>query len=203
MVESDISQLSGPLGTGDHHRDVPHGALLEPGPARSASAAHHRRATCRAGASGPAPAALASIAAKRCALQVCRSLCGNLDFFPFRFAAAYRLPGLLFGVTSATAGVWIDDAVLRMRFGLWRVRTPLTNVISAVHTGPFSLLKTMDPAYLSFADRGLTRVTNSERGLCISFAEPVRGLDPLGLLRHPAVTVTVADCDGLATALKH
>jgi hypothetical protein len=125
------------------------------------------------------------------------------QFFPFRFAAAYQLPGLLFGVTSATAGVWIDDAVLRIRFGPWRVRTPLTNVISTVHTGPFSLIKTIGPAHLSFADRGLTCATNSERGLCIRFAKPVRGLDPLGLVRHPAVTVTVADCDGLATMLKH
>lgn len=123
-------------------------------------------------------------------------------FFPFRFAAAYQLPGLLFGVTSATAGVWIDDTVLRIRFGPWRVRTPLTNVISTVHTGPYSLIKTIGPAHLSFADRGLTCATNSERGLCIRFATPVRGLDPFGLVRHPAVTVTVADCDGLATMLK-
>ncbi|MBV9729608.1 MAG: hypothetical protein JO309_09440 [Pseudonocardiales bacterium] len=124
------------------------------------------------------------------------------QFFPFRFAAAYRLPGLLFGVTSATAGVWIDDAVLRIRFGPWRVRTPLTNVTSTVPTGPYSLIKTMGPAHLSFADRGLTCVTNSERGLCIRFAMPVRGLDPFGLVRHPAVTVTVADCDGLAKTLE-
>jgi hypothetical protein len=68
-----------------------------------------------------------------------------------------------------------------------------------VHTGPYSLIKTIGPAHLSFADRGLTFATNSERGLCIRFATPVRGLDPLGLVRHPAVTVTVADCDGLAT----
>ena len=40
-----------------------------------------------------------------------------------------------------------------------------------------------------------------ERGLCIRFDRPVPGIEPLGLLRHPAVTVTVADCDGLAEAL--
>lgn len=124
------------------------------------------------------------------------------QFFPFRFAAPYRLPGLLFGVTSATAGVWVDDAVLRISFGPWRVRSPLSNVLSTAHTGPFSLIKTVGPAHLSFTDRGLTCATNSERGLCIRFAKPVGGLDPLGLVRHPAVTVTVADCDGLARTLE-
>lgn len=113
----------------------------------------------------------------------------------------YRLPALVFGVTT-TAGVWVDEAVLRIRFGPWRLRTPVTNVVSTVHTGPYALIKTLGPAHLSFADRGLTCATNSERGLCIRFARPVRGIEPLGLLRHPAVTVTVADCDGLADALR-
>lgn len=121
--------------------------------------------------------------------------------FPFRFAATYRLPALLFGVTRRTAEVCVNEKMLRISFGPWRVRTPLTNVVSTARTGPFSLIKTMGPARLSFADRGLTCATNSERGLCIRFAEPVRGLDPFGLLRHPAVTVTVADCDSLAKAL--
>lgn len=122
-------------------------------------------------------------------------------FFPFRFATTYRLPALLFGVTSSTAGVWVDEAVLRIRFGPWRLQTPLSNVVATVHTGPYALIKTMGPAHLSFADRGLTCATNSERGLCIRFARPVPGIEPLGVLRHPAVTVTVADCDGLAEAL--
>jgi hypothetical protein len=121
--------------------------------------------------------------------------------FPFRFAAAYRLPALLFGVTPRTAEVCVDDVMLRITFGLWRVRTPLTNVVSTTHTGPFSLIKTIGPAHLSFADRGLTCATNSKQGLCIRFAKPVRGIDPLGLVRHPAVTVTVNDCDGLAQTL--
>jgi hypothetical protein len=123
------------------------------------------------------------------------------QFFSFRFAAIYRLPALLFGVTGSTAGVWVDEAVLRVRFGPWRVQTPLTNVTSTEHTGPFSLIKTIGPAHLSFADRGLTCATNNEHGLCIRFARPISGIEPLGLLRHPALTVTVTDCDGLAKAL--
>lgn len=126
---------------------------------------------------------------------------GWASSFPFRFAATYRLPALLFGVTHRSAEVCVDATVLRIRFGPWRVRTPLTNVVSTTRTGPFALIKTMGPAHLSFADRGMTCATNSEQGLCIRFAKPVRGLDPLGLLRHPAVTVTVADCDSLAQTL--
>jgi hypothetical protein len=123
-------------------------------------------------------------------------------FFPFRFAATYRLPALLFGVTRATTGVWVDEGMLRIRFGPWRLQTPLTNVASTERTGPFALIKTIGPAHLSLADRGVTYATNNEHGLCIRFARPVAGIEPLGLLRHPAVTVTVADCAGLAKALK-
>jgi hypothetical protein len=35
----------------------------------------------------------------------------------------------------------------------------------------------------------------------ISFRTPVTGLDPLGVLHHPELTVTVADVDGLAELL--
>jgi hypothetical protein len=43
--------------------------------------------------------------------------------------------------------------------------------------------------------------TNGVRGLCITFREPVPGIEPTGTLRHPALTVTVADCHGLAAVL--
>ncbi len=121
--------------------------------------------------------------------------------FPFRFTPLYRLAALPFGVTRSTAVVEIDVAQLLIRFGPWRVRTPLSNVVSTTVTGPFAPLKTAGPAHLSFADRGMTCATNGELGLCIRFREPVRGLEPFGLLRHPAVTVTVEDCERLASAL--
>lgn len=121
--------------------------------------------------------------------------------FPFRFTPLYRLAALPFGVTGSTAVVEVDATQLRVRFGPWRVRTPLGNVESTTMTGPFSFLKTAGPAHLSFADHGMTCATNGERGLCIRFREPVRGLEPFGLLRHPAVTVTVEDCERLAGVL--
>ena len=47
-------------------------------------------------------------------------------------------------------------------------------------------------------DDGLTFGTNAERGVCVHFREKVRG--PF-VRRHSALTVTVADCDGLVAAL--
>ena len=55
--------------------------------------------------------------------------------FPFAFAAAYRLPALVFGITPVTAYVDLDDADLRVRFGLWSLRTPRTNVAGVELSG--------------------------------------------------------------------
>ncbi|MDQ4031138.1 MAG: hypothetical protein M3332_02250 [Actinomycetota bacterium] len=123
------------------------------------------------------------------------------ELFPFRFVPTYLLVGLPFGITPWTARVRVDAGVLAIRFGYWRLRTPVTNIVGTVVTGPFGFLRTAGPARLSLADVGLTCATNGERGLCIRFAQPVRGIEPFGLLRHPAVTVTVADPERLATLL--
>lgn len=124
-----------------------------------------------------------------------------VDRFPFAFAPVYRLAALPFGVTPSCALVEISDDELRARFGPWRVRTPIVNIAGVETTGPYRMLLTAGPAHLSFADRGLTMATNSDRGVCIRFHEPVRGLEPTGRLRHPGLTVTVADCDGLVIRL--
>ena len=121
--------------------------------------------------------------------------------FPFQFTTPYRVAGLPFGITPLTALVLVGDDELAVRFGFWKVRTRLANVVSTTVTGPFSFLKTAGPAHLSFVDRGLTMATNGARGLCITFREPVAGIEPTGMLRHPALTVTVTDCSGLAAAL--
>jgi hypothetical protein len=114
--------------------------------------------------------------------------------FTFRFADAYRRPARLFGVTPETAWVDLGADTLRARFGPWRVTTPLANIGSVAVTA--------GPARLAITDRGLTFATNGQRGVLISFRSPVRGLDPLGLLRHSELTVTVADVDGLAKRLR-
>lgn len=121
--------------------------------------------------------------------------------FAFAFDPTYRRLARPFGITERTSGVTVTDAEFAARFGPWRVRTPLSNITGTTATGPYRLPLTAGPAHLSFADRGLTFATNGREGLCIEFAEPIRGIDPFGLLKHPGLTVTVADCASLASAL--
>lgn len=122
--------------------------------------------------------------------------------FDFAIDGTYRWPAKVFGVHDGSAWVEVDADTLEARFGPWRVRTPLTNVTGVEVSGPYGTAKTIGPAHLSLADRGLTFATNGDRGVCISFRQPVTGMDPFGLLRHPGLTVTVADPDGLVAALR-
>jgi|SRR5271157_2077269 len=121
--------------------------------------------------------------------------------FSFAFGPSYRRLAKLFGITPDSARVTVGDGELRASFGPWRVDTPCSNVEHAEVSGPYRFHTTAGPARLSFADRGLTFASNGRRGVCIVFREPVRGLEPTGLLRHPGLTVTVADCEGLVRAL--
>ena len=121
--------------------------------------------------------------------------------FEFAFEGRYRLPALMFGVTPATAHVVVTDDELLVRFGPWSLRTPVANVADAQVSTGFAWLRTAGPAHLSLSDRGVTFATNSWRGLCVSFTEPVRAIEPTGILRHPGATVTVADPTALAAAL--
>ncbi len=122
--------------------------------------------------------------------------------FPFRFATAYRLPALAVGVTPRTAYVDVTGTELVVRFGLWRMRTALTNVAGVERTGGFAFLKTAGPPHLSFADHGVTFATNGDDAVCVSFHEPVRLLDPTGRLKHPGATLTVADPESLLATLQ-
>lgn len=121
--------------------------------------------------------------------------------FPFAFTRGYRIAGLPFGVTPGTAWVEVDEEELRVRFGPWSLRTPLTNITSTELTGDFAFLKTAGPPHLSFADRGISFATNGERALCVQLRTPVPGIDPTKRIKHPGVTMTVADPEGLRAAL--
>jgi hypothetical protein len=98
----------------------------------------------------------------------------------------------LLGVRPSSSGVWVDDDVVTATFGPWTLRTPTSNVASAEVTGPYEAWKAAG-LRLSLADRGLTFGTTTRGGVCLSFHEPVPGIEPAGLLRHPSLTVTVSE----------
>lgn len=123
--------------------------------------------------------------------------------FPFAFTTSYRMAGWLFGITPRTASVHVEDDELRVRFGLWSLRTPLANITSVELSGGFGFLKTAGPPHLSFSDRGVSFATNGDRALCVRFREPVPAIDPTRTIKHPGATMTVADPEGLATTLGH
>jgi len=121
--------------------------------------------------------------------------------FTFAFEGRYRLPALAFGITPVTARVVVTDDELLVRFGPWRLRTRLDNVTGTQISSGYAFHRTAGPAHLSLTDRGVTFATNSRQGLCVSFLEPVHAIEPTGVLRHPAATVTVADPEALAAAI--
>jgi hypothetical protein len=127
---------------------------------------------------------------------------GENERFRFRFDPRYARAARVFGVKPENAWVDVSPDDLDARFGRWRLRTPLTNVSQIEPTGPYAFLKTAGPARLAVTDRGLTFATNGERGALIKFHVAVPGIEPLGMLRHPELTVTVADVDALIALLR-
>lgn len=119
-------------------------------------------------------------------------------FFPFdcdkRFAPLWGLVG----VRPGKHGVTVDDDTLRATFGLLKLETPLANVAGGHVTEGYRWWTAVGPR-LSFVDDGLTFGTNTKRGVCIHFHERVPKV--IGPRRHSALTVTVADCEGLLDAI--
>ena len=116
--------------------------------------------------------------------------------FDVRFAAVWG-PLLL---APGKQGVTLtDDGRFVARFGLLRVKTPVENIADAHITGPYRWWTAVGPR-LSLRDDGLTFGTTNHAGVCVHFREPVRRV--IGMRDHSALTVTVADCEGLVEALR-
>ncbi len=91
-----------------------------------------------------------------------------------------------------------DDGRFVAKFGLLKLETPLSNIDGAHITRDYRWW-TAAGARLSFTDDGLTFGTNARAGVCVHFSEPVPTL--LRRKGHSALTVTVADLDGLVARL--
>lgn len=118
-----------------------------------------------------------------------------------RYAGVAGVLARAFAPNPLHSYVEITDEYLTARFGPWRVHTPLSNVAEASISGPYALIKIAGPPRLSLVDRGLTFATNAQVGVCLRFRDPVSGIEPTGRFRHPGLTVTVDDPEGLLAAI--
>ncbi|HMF83686.1 MAG TPA: hypothetical protein VKI01_10465 [Acidimicrobiia bacterium] len=91
-----------------------------------------------------------------------------------------------------------SDGIYHATFGFLKVETPLSNIDGAHITRDYRWW-TAAGARRSFVDDGLTFGTNRVAGVCVHFRDPVPS--PLYRKGHSALTVTVADLDGLVTRL--
>lgn len=119
--------------------------------------------------------------------------------FPYRVDVRYLPVLALCGFRPHRDAVAVgDDSRLTATLGWFRLSTPLTNITGAHITRDYRWWTSVGPR-LSFADDGLTFGTNHRAGVCIHFREKVASaLRPGG---HSALTVTVADLEGLVQAL--
>jgi hypothetical protein len=121
--------------------------------------------------------------------------------FEFRFDYPLAAPLVLAGIMPRTSHVDVGNGQVVARFGPWVLRTPIDNVVETDITGPYHWWRVAG-VRLSLADRGITFGSNAHRGLCLQFAEAVPAIVPGHKLRHPAATLTVADPEGLETAIR-
>lgn len=116
--------------------------------------------------------------------------------YPFAFDPRFARKLRLLGVRPDRAYVQIADQRLEARFGPWRVVTPLANIDEVRITGPHRPLRAIGPRF-SPSTRSLTFGSNVERTVRIAFHRPVPGMEPLGIVKHPSLSVSVADPEKL------
>ncbi len=125
----------------------------------------------------------------------------SIEQFEFAFDPTFRPFLALIGVTSSTAHVTLTADQLVARFGPWTCETPIGNVHDVCRTGPYHWYKAIGPRG-SFVDRGLTFGTTPKGGVCVLLREPVPGLTPVGPLRHPGITLTLAEPERFVASLR-
>jgi hypothetical protein len=121
-------------------------------------------------------------------------------FFPYAVDMRLAPFWLPFGVRPRKDGVTLTDAgTFRATFGFLRLETPVANIDDA-HVTRHYRWWTAAGARGSMVDDGLTFGTNRDAGVCVHFIEPVP--TPLRRTGNSALTVTVADVDGLVERLR-
>ena len=120
-------------------------------------------------------------------------------FFSYRFDDRFKVLLWPLRLREDEHGVTVtDDGRFVATFGRLTLETPMSNVLGGHVTEGYRWYTAIGPR-LSFVDDGLTFGTNHRRGLCIEFAEKIPKV--IGFRDHSALWVSVADPDGLASAL--
>ena len=119
-------------------------------------------------------------------------------FFPYRFDARFAAMWLPFGALPGRDGVTLGGDRFRATFGLLHLETALDNVVGGHVTEGYRWYTAIG-VRMSLVDDGLTFGTNRDRGVCVHFRQRVPRV--IGRRAHSALTVTVADCEGLVEAI--
>ena len=120
-------------------------------------------------------------------------------FFPYAYEERLQLLWRPFGLRTERDGVHVDEERFVATFGRLRLATTRENVAGAHVTRDYRWWTAVG-ARLSLVDDGLTFGTTTVAGVCVHFREKVRS--PLRRSGHSALTVTVADPEGLVGALE-
>jgi hypothetical protein len=120
-------------------------------------------------------------------------------FFPYDLDKRWTALFIPFGVGDDDGVTLTDDGMLRATYGRFSTETAISNVDHTLVTGPHRWYTAVG-VRLSFTDDGLTFGTNHRLGLCIAFVDRIPKV--LGGKDHSALWVSVADPDGLASAIE-
>ena len=119
-------------------------------------------------------------------------------FFPYDCDERFQLFWWPAGLRPDRDGVTVSDDNFVATYGRFRLTTPRANVAGAHITRGYRWWTAVGMR-LSLADDGVTFGTNANAGVCVHFHDRVRPV--IGPRRHSALTVTVADLDGLVEVL--
>ena len=115
--------------------------------------------------------------------------------FPIRIGPRSRALVRLFGATPQTAYAEVGDD-LEIRFGWFRIETPVANIARYRVEGPFTWIKAIG-VRRSFRGGDVSFCGSAHGAVRIDLKDPV----PWGPLKVPAVWAGADDLDGLAAEL--
>ena len=115
--------------------------------------------------------------------------------FPIRIGRRSRWIVRLFGATPATAYADLGDD-LEIRFGWFRIRTPVANIASYRVEGPFTWIKAIG-VRMSIRHADVSFCGTAHGAVRMDLKDPVRW----GPRKVPAVWAGADDLDALAAAL--